>query len=107
MEGRHRMPTEFESCFGCITLQHIDLSRAVVVGVDANDDFPGACVKSALLGTLTLPYHSDTGPLECHFHELAHGMGFSSRNNVVIRSVLLQHEPHCLHVFFGVSPIPF
>src|SRR5664280_2005104 len=88
MEGRHRTPTELVSRFGCITLQDVDLGRAIVAGIDANDDLSGACVESALLGTLTLPRHGDTGPLECHFHELTHGMGLASRNHVIIRSVL-------------------
>src|SRR5450756_1252583 len=105
MEGRHRTPTEFDSCLGCVTLQDVDLGRAIVARIDANDDLPGAYVEPTLIRTLTLPCQGDTGPLECHFHKLAHGMRLARRNHVIIRSVLLQYEPHCLYVFLGISPI--
>src|SRR5450830_760923 len=82
MKGRHGMPTEFDSCLGCVTLQDVDLSRAIVAGIDANDDLPGACVEPTLISTLTLPRQGDTDPLECHFHELAHGMGLAGSNHV-------------------------
>ena len=42
---------------------------------------------------------------EGDFEEVAHRVGFARGDNVVVRFVLLQHQPHRLHVIAGVAPV--
>src|SRR5882672_12309365 len=42
-----------------------------------------------------------------NFKKLSNTVSFPRRKNVIVRLVLLQHEPHSLDKFFGIPPITF
>ncbi|AGE54105.1 phytase [Paramecium bursaria Chlorella virus NYs1] len=52
-------------------------------------------------------FDDDVENTECHFHELTNARCFSCCNHIVIRSILLQHQPHCFYVILRISPISF
>ncbi|KAF5735965.1 phytase family [Tripterygium wilfordii] len=41
-----------------------------------------------------------------HLQELLHSVRLLRRHHVIVRLILLQHHPHCLHVIPSESPIP-
>jgi hypothetical protein len=45
--------------------------------------------------------------VEGDFEEFADGMGFASGDDVIIRGVLLEHQPHGLDIIFGIAPVAF
>ena len=47
----------------------------------------------------------ETGVGERHVHQLADRMALAGRDDVVVRLVLLQHQPHRAHVVAGEAPV--
>ena len=45
--------------------------------------------------------------LERDIEKFANGMRLVRGDHIVIRFILLKHQPHGLDVFLGISPIPF
>jgi len=41
------------------------------------------------------------------FHEFAHAMTLAGREHVIVRFVLLQHEPHAFDEIAGIAPVSF
>ena len=52
---------------------------------------------------MLFPVQADTG--EGLVQEFPHGVGFPGGDHVVVGRVLLEHEPHGLHVLLGVAPV--
>jgi hypothetical protein len=44
---------------------------------------------------------------ECLLDELAHRMSFASRQNIIVRFVLLQDQPHPFSIITRMAPVSF
>ena len=88
LEGHRRLPTE--QTFGLAGLAHqqIHLCRAVELGINHHVLFP------------IQPY-----VIERDLAKLADRVGFTGRDQVVIRVILLEHQPHGMDIVGRVSPV--
>ena len=89
-EGDARLPAEFFASFCGVAQEKIHFGGAKVAGV---------------LFDVVLPVEANVG--KGGFHKFAHGVGLAGGDNVVVRSVLLEHQPHGFNVFGGIAPVAF
>ena len=83
-------PAEFLLGFARVADEEIDFGGAVVAGVGFDIFAP-----------------VEPGVAEGGFEEFADAVGFAGGDDVIVRFVLLEHEPHGFDVFFGVAPVAF
>lgn len=83
-----RLPLENPLGFGHVTPQLVHLGRTEISGVDFH---------------VSLPVEVQT--IKSQVQELAHRMRFAGGDHEVLRLLLLQHQPHRLHVVDGVAPV--
>ena len=90
IEADFRLPVEGFARPGCIAQQDVHLRRTKVAGVDRHVPLVvEAQFRKNLLG------------------ELAHRVGLSGGDDVVVGPLLLEHQPHRLDVIAGESPVAF
>src|SRR5688572_20231347 len=65
-------------------------------------DFGGA-QKGGVYADMFLPV--ETRVAESSFHELPNRVGNASSNYIIVRRVLLEHEPHGSHIIPGKTPV--
>jgi len=94
--GGAGVPAEHGGGLGWVTNQKLDLSRAVVLGIDTNANLAGLGVLANFLLSLTLPHDGHIDDLEGLLHKLAHRVLLTSGKNEVVGGVMLQHPPHSL-----------
>ena len=98
-------PAEFSTSLGGVAEENIDLGRSEVTLVDFDEHAPARLVDPLLGGSLSRPSDPMSGPFEGALHELAHRIGFSSRQNEVVGLILLQDHPHALSIVACVAPV--
>ncbi len=101
-----RLPTQLGSGLGCIARERFNLCRTKIVRIDCNNTLP-SLIPALLIDTMSAPseIHSQ---LRCSgVHELAHGVLLPRRNHVVIRFILLKHEPLHFYIVPRVAPVAF
>src|SRR6266849_4778503 len=89
-EAYCRLPSKQAARFRSVRLQAIDLGGPEVARIDDH---------------VIPPVEPDL--CESKFHEFFYRMGFSRADNIVVRPILLKHEPHSSDVVRRVSPVAF
>ena len=112
--GGLRIPAEFGLGFGRVAPEVHYIGRAVEVFGDS--DY-GAADKvgvggagngdddTLLVDTLTFPAELDAGVVEGQGCEFADGVLNAGCNHEVLRLVVLEYEPHTLHIVLGIAPV--
>ncbi len=85
-----RGPAELLFGFAEVAQEQVDFGGSEVAGVDLDVLLP---VELEVLAAVV--------------EEVADGMGLASRQDVVVRFVLLEHHPHSLDIILGVAPVAF
>src|ERR1700694_351811 len=89
-ESRLRLPAQRSFRFGRVAAQLVDLGRAQI---------------SLVTHHVLVPV--EAGGPKGGLHELAHRAHVACRDHVIVRLVLLEHQPHSLDVVTGVAPVAF
>src|SRR5918992_2721439 len=84
-----RLPTELLPRLGGVADQMLDLGRTQEAGIDPH-----------------VPIGIQPDVVEGDPHELANRVRLAGGYDVVVRLVLLEHEPHGLDVVLGIAPVP-
>mmetsp|Transcript_28837 Transcript_28837/g.72564 ORF Transcript_28837/g.72564 Transcript_28837/m.72564 type:complete len:221 (+) Transcript_28837:37-699(+) len=85
--------------------EDVDLGGAIVLGVDAYDNLSGCHVNADLIRAAALPLDLHVDAVKCPLNEVAHLRGDVGGDDKVVGLLLLQHQPHRLHVLLGVPPV--
>ena len=88
------------------TRSPLDFGRAEVFRIDLDQCFPGQLVHAFLFCSCTFPPEDDTGLPESQGAEFPDRMLFPGSYHIVFRRVMLEHEPHALHIVFCIAPVP-
>ena len=97
-------PAEFALSLGRITKKGLHLSGAEVAWIDGNDDV-AVRVIGFFVEAGPLPGKTQLQPSSTMLDELAHAVLLASSNDIVLRFLLLEHQPLHLDVIAGVAPI--
>ena len=112
--GGLRVPAEFGLGFGRVTPEVDDVGRAVEVLGDGDH---GAANKvgigcagngdhdTLLVDAFAFPTEFDAGVVEGQGGEFADGMLYAGCNHEVLRLIVLEYEPHTLHIVLGITPV--
>ena len=73
--------------------------------MNAHERASGRDFDAHFVNTLTFKPELHAGDIEGAVHEVTHGVGFASRDDEILRVVLLEHLPHALDVVASVTPI--
>ena len=58
------------------------------------------------MNAASLPFQFDPGIMECQRGKFPHGMLYPGGNDKILRLVMLQHQPHALHIILRIAPVP-
>jgi hypothetical protein len=106
VEAGARSPAEFALCLACVAEQGFDLGGAEVARVYRDDDFAGL-VDGFFFDAGALPGEVEVEQFGTALNKLTHAVLLAGRDDVVLRLLLLQHEPLHLDVIAGVAPVAF
>src|SRR5579875_4026864 len=88
LERHTRLPAQLAPRFGGIGQQHVHLGRTIETRI--NDHMPPPI---------------QTGAIESQTHKLLDTMRLAGADDVIVRLILLQHQPHGPYVIAGKPPI--
>ena len=113
-----RIPAEFGTCLGRITPEVDHICRAVKIFADCHKCFANNILTGMELDSIgcgftysdfvdafAFPTQSDSGMLECQRSELTYSMLHAGSDHEILRRLVLQYEPHALHIILGISPV--
>ena len=60
---------------------------------------------SDFVDAFAFPTQSDSGMLECQRSELTYSMLHAGSDDEIFGSLVLQYQPHALHIILGISPV--
>ena len=100
-----RLPPQLFARLRRVPEQGVDLGGPEVARVDLHPHLAGPRVPALLLDPLPLPHEVDAHLLEGELDELAHRVGFTRRQHVIARPVVVDDAPHAVHVVAGVAPV--
>ena len=81
-------PTELLPGLRSVAQKNVNLRGSVIARIDFN---------------ILLPVEIHIA--KCFAEKVSHGICLAGRDDVIVRLVLLQHEPHGFHVIYGVAPV--
>ena len=90
LEGNLRRPTQLTLRLRCVGSEGFDFRRAEINRVNLHVFLP-------------IQVHIR----KRHIHEFPDGMDLPGADNVIIRLILLKHEPHGFDIIRSIAPIPF
>ena len=99
------IPAQFGLGLGGVAPQIDDIRRAIEVGTDFNEHFSRGLVNAFLVDVLALELQFDAHTLESIVTELAYTVLYARSDDEIFRFVVLQDEPHALHVVLGIAPV--
>src|ERR1017187_6162717 len=105
MEADLGPPSEHGHSLRRVAAQEVHFSRAEMARVDTDHGLHGLGVEPPLVDARTYPADVYPGLLEGKLDELAHGVRFAGRDDVVVGLVLLEHEIHRFDVVPRVAPV--
>ena len=73
--------------------------------VDFDNCLTVSFIFADFVNAFAFPFDFDSGTAERSFSEFTDSSGFVCGDNIIIRSVLLEHQPHCLDIIFRMSPV--
>src|SRR3546814_4958074 len=86
-------PAQLAVRLGGIAEQYVHFGRSKIARVDLNQCLPSLGAISAFVDTASGPVYGDVDVGKGPFDELAYRRRHSGRQYIVVRSVLLQHQP--------------
>ncbi|RNA43570.1 phytase family [Brachionus plicatilis] len=89
------------------SLKIFDLSRSVKLGVYFNSHNSGVFFFAHFIFATALPHNFFSDFAERCLNKLTHTVYLICCHNIVLGFFLLQHEPHGLHIVFGMTPVSF
>ena len=112
--GGLRVPAEFGLGFGRVTPEVHYVGRAievfgngyygaadkVSVGRAGNGDY-----NTLLVDAFTFPAELDACVMESQGSKLANSVLNTGSNHEIFRSLVLEYEPHTLHIVLGLTPV--
>ena len=112
--GGLRIPAEFSLGFGRVAPEVDDVGRAVEVfgdgdygatdkvgiGGAGNGDY-----NTLLVDALAFPAELDAGVVEGQSGEFADGVLDAGGDHEVLRRIVLEYEPHTLHIVLSITPV--
>ena len=100
------MPPQLFLGFGRIAQKPFHFGGAVKGWIDAHAHRAGLAVDTDRVLGLALPedIHLESAP--GFLDEFADRMALAGGQDVVVRTVLLQHHPHAFHIVAGEAPVP-
>lgn len=99
-------PAEFRLSFRGISEKEIYLSRSEISWIDFDETDISSLLISFFFDTDSPPLDLDTNLEKCPLDKLSNTVRFARCKNKIFWIILLEHEPHALHVIFCMSPIP-
>ena len=112
--GGLRVPAEFGLGFGRVAPEVDDVGRAVEVFGDGDygaadkvgvDGAANGDDDTLLVDAFALPAELDAGVAEGQGGEFTDGVLDAGGNHEVLRLVVLEDEPHTLHIVLGIAPV--
>ena len=100
-----RIPAQSALGFGRVSQQLVHLGGAEVLRIHLDKHFSGRLVDAFLIDALALPLQFDAGVMEGQSAELPYRVALARGDDVVVGLVLLQDEPHALHIVARVTPV--
>ena len=94
-------------CFGLggVAQQMLHLGGAEKSRINLHQHLAGGFVDAFFVDAIALSLEFDAGMVECQGAELAHGVILAGSHHKVIGLVLLQNEPHALHIVACIAPV--
>ena len=106
IEGRLAgIPAEERLGLGGVAEELFHLGRTEEARVDFNQHLTRGGVDAFLVDAFAFPTQLDADMPECQRAELTHGVVLARGDDEVLRLLLLQDEPHALHVILGIAPV--
>src|SRR5882724_10546445 len=102
---RLRLPAELLVCLAGIADQKIDLSRAKIHRIDANDGLAGFLVDPGFIDALAAPLDAAADFRKRQLDELAHRPGLAGRQHEVVGLIDLQDPVHAFDIVLGMAPV--
>ena len=99
------VPAEEGLGLGGVAEQLLHFGGAEIARVDLDEHFSGGRVDALLVDAFAFPAQLDADMMEGQGAELADGVVLARSDDEVLRLLLLQDEPHALHVVLGVAPV--
>ena len=99
------LPAKFASGFRGVADETVYLRWAKILRIYFDEDPASRSLDAALGFAFALPHDLATSACKGLFNKFSHRVGFSGRQNVVVRLRLLQHKPHTFDVIARVSPV--
>ena len=112
--GGLRIPAEFGLGFGRVAPEVYDICRAVEVFGDGDygaadkvgvDGAANGDDDTLLIDALAFPAELDASVVEGKGGEFADGVLDAGSDHEVLRLVVLEYEPHTLHIVLGITPV--
>jgi len=107
VESDFRDPAQVLAGFGRLSEQGVHFRGAEIPGVYGHDGFVGGRIDADFINARALPLEGHAQFGGAQVHKFTDGVLFACSNDIVVRKVLLEHEPLHLHVVFGVAPVAF
>ena len=102
-----RIPTQFTFRFRWISPKIYHIGRTVEVRRNLDKYFTGLAVDAFFVFTFTLKTQFDSGITESQLAELTYRMLLAGGNDKIFRLVVLEDQPHALHVILGMEDSAF
>src|SRR5208337_1000812 len=99
-----RLPAQLTARLFRIAQQSPHLGRAEVAGIDAYDNL-AALVDGMFLDTLSLPAQRHIQLARGNVNKLPYAVLLSGGDYVILRRLLLQHQPLCLNIIARMAPV--
>lgn len=104
--GLGGIPAQLLLRLGRVAPQVDHIRQAVEVGADLDQDAAGGLVDALFLHALALPFQLDPGIVEGQGGKLPDAVLHPCRDHEIFRLVVLEDQPHTLHIVLGVTPVP-
>src|SRR5258708_15133894 len=88
-----------------IAEQQIDLGWSAIRTVDRPQHPPGPPATTLLVVALSMPHDGPPDLMEGELDKLAHGVRLASRQDIVVRMLLLQDAPHAFDIVACMTPV--
>ena len=100
-----RVPAQHALRLGRVAQELVHLCGTEVLGVNLDEDFARLHVNTLLVHAFAFPAEFDAHLLEGQRSKLAHRVILPGSNHKVLGLLLLEDEPHTLHIVLGITPV--
>ena len=91
---------------GGVAPQVHHVGGAVKVGADLHQHPAGGLVNALFLQPFTLEFQLDARIVEGQPAEIPHAVLYAGGDHKILRFLVLQDQPHALHIILGIAPVP-